>query len=121
LALIAFLRFWAEVLVSVEYECLWPRLSERLAHGPAAAEVRSEFFYYHMIHDRRQSDIGAGQLLGGLTHSQELARHLAELIDSEAALQIAISQVNRAWELKDRFYRQFLPLAATSQPPQPSP
>jgi hypothetical protein len=46
---------------------------------------------------------------------------MAELIDSEAALQIAISQVNRAWELKDRFYRQFLPLAATSQPPQPSP
>ena len=28
LALIAFLRFWAEVLVSVEYECLWPRLSD---------------------------------------------------------------------------------------------
>lgn len=110
LALIAFLRFWAEVLVSVEYECLWPRLSERLAHGAAAEGVRSEFFYYHMIHDRRQSDIGEEQLLGGLTHSQELARHMAELIDSKEALQIAISQVQRAWELKDRFYRQFLPL-----------
>jgi hypothetical protein len=112
LALITFLRFWAEVLVSVEYECLWPRLSERLAHGPAAEGVRSEFFYYHMIHDRRQSDIGAAELLGGLTHSQELARHMAELISSEEALQIAISQVERAWELKDRFYRQFLPLPA---------
>jgi len=110
LALIAFLRFWAEVLVSVEYECLWPRLSERLAHGAAAEGVRSEFFYYHMIHDRRQSDIGEEQLLGGLTHSQELARHMAELIASKEALQIAISQVQRAWELKDRFYRQFLPL-----------
>ena len=117
LALIAFLRFWAEVLVSVEYECLWPRLSERLAHGPAADGVRSEFFYYHMIHDRRQSDIGAEQLLGGLTHSQELARHMAELIDSEAALQIAISQVDRAWELKDRFYRQFVALPARSSRP----
>jgi len=114
LALIAFLRFWAEVLVSVEYECLWPRLSQRLAHGPAAAEVRSEFFYYHMIHDRRQSDIGAGQLLGGLTHAQELARHITELISSEAALQIAISQVERAWELKDRFYQQFVSLPAPS-------
>lgn len=112
LALIAFLRFWAEVLVSVEYECLWPRLSERLAHGPTADGVRSEFFYYHMIHDRRQSDIGEEQLLGGLTHSQELARHMAELIDSKEALQIAISQVQRAWEIKDRFYRQFLPLPA---------
>ena len=114
LALIAFLRFWAEVLVSVEYECLWPRLSERLAHGPAADGVRSEFFYYHMIHDRRQSDIGDEQLLGGLTHSQELARHMAELIDGEAALQIAISQVERAWELKDRFYRQFVSQPAGS-------
>ena len=120
LALIALLRFWAEVLVSVEYECLWPRLSERLAQGPAAAGPRSEFFYYHMIHDRRQSDIGAEQLLGGLTHSQELARHMAELIDNEAALQIAISQVERAWELKDRFYRQFVAMPATSCTPQPN-
>ena len=117
LALIAFLRFWAEVLVSVEYECLWPGLSERLAQGPAAAGTRSEFFYYHMIHDRRQSDIGDEQLLGGLTHSQELARHMAELISCEEALQIAISQVERAWELKDRFYQQFLPLPAPSHRP----
>jgi hypothetical protein len=65
------------VLVAVEYECLWPRLSERLAHGPAAEGVRSEFFY-HMIHDRRQSDIGAEQLLGGLTHAQELGLHLID-------------------------------------------
>jgi len=113
LALIVFLRFWAEVLVAVEYECLWPRLSERFADSPAAAGVRSDFFYYHMIHDRRQSDIGNEQLLGGLTHSQELARHMTELIASEAALQIAISQVERSWALKDRFYRQFLPLLAT--------
>jgi len=120
LALIALLRFWAEVLVSVEYECLWPRLSERLAQGPAAAGPRSEFFYYHMIHDRRQSDIGTEELLGGLTHSQELARHMAELIGSEEALQIAISQVERAWELKDRFYRQFVAMPATSRTPQPN-
>jgi hypothetical protein len=55
--------------------------------------------------------------LGGLTHSQELARHMAELIDSEATLQIAISQVNRAWELKDRFYRQFVAMPAHSSRP----
>jgi hypothetical protein len=114
LALIAFLRFWAEVLVSVEYECLWSRLSQRLAHGAAVDGARSEFFYYHMIHDRRQCDIGSEHLLGGLTHAQELARHMTGLICREDALQIAIAQVDRAWELKDRFYRQFLPLPATS-------
>jgi hypothetical protein len=68
-----------------------------------------------MIHGRRQSDIGEEQLLGGLTHSQQLASHMAELIDSKEALQIAISQVHRASEPKDRFYRQFLPLPATSR------
>ena len=40
---------------------------------------------------------------------------MAELISCEAALQMAISQVERAWELKDRFYRQFLPLPAPNQ------
>lgn len=66
-----------------------------------------------MIHDRRQSDIDAEQLLGGLTHSQERARHIATLIDSPATLEIAIEQVKRAWGLKDRFYRQFLPQGAS--------
>lgn len=109
LALVSFLRFWAEVLVAVEYEVLWPRLSERLSPGGAGEGVRSEFFYYHMIHDRRQGDIGEQQLLGGLTHAQELARHLLGLIDSDAALHGAINQVDTAWQLKDHFYRQFVP------------
>lgn len=111
-ALLSFLRFWAEVLVAVEYECLWPRLAERLDHRPAGKGLVSEFFYYHMIHDRRQSDIGAEQLLGGLTHSEELARHLGELLESEAALQEAMGQVDRACELKVRFYDQFLGLVS---------
>ncbi|MFZ0408491.1 MAG: hypothetical protein WAM11_10330 [Cyanobium sp.] len=108
LALVSFLRFWAEVLVAVEYDVLWPRLSERLSQGAAGDGVRSEFFYYHMIHDRRQGDIGEVQLLGGLTHAQELARHLVGLIDSEAALHGALEQVDRAWQLKDHFYSQFV-------------
>jgi hypothetical protein len=112
LALISFLRFWAEVLVAVEYACLWPRLSERLNQGFAAEGIRSEFYFYHMIHDRRQTDIGAEQLLGGLTHSQELARHIATNIVNDTTLQIAIEQVERAWQLKDLFYRQFLPQPA---------
>jgi hypothetical protein len=45
---------------------------------------------------------------------------MAALNSKEAALQIAISQVEQAWELKDRVYRQFLPLPATSRTPQPN-
>ena len=31
LGIITALRFWAEVLVSLEYKCLWERISERLS------------------------------------------------------------------------------------------
>lgn len=109
LALICYLRFWAEVLVSVEYTCLWPRLSERLSQGAAPDRSKSEFFYYHMIHDRRQSDIGADTLLGGLTHAEELARQICQLIPDEEALACAMHQVDQACALKSRFYDQFLP------------
>lgn len=108
LALVCFLRFWAEVLVAVEYETLWPRLSERLNQGAAGGGARSEFFYYHMMHDRRQADIGEVELLGGLTHAQELAGHLVGLIDSEDAVHSALEQIDRAWKLKDHFYNQFV-------------
>ena len=111
LALVCFLRFGAEVLVAVEYETLWPRLSERLNQGAACDGARSEFFYHHMMHDRRQADIGEVALLGGLTHAQELAGHLVGLIDSEEALQGALEQIDRAWKLKDHFYSQFVQVA----------
>ena len=108
LALVCFMRFWAEVMVAVEYETLWPRLSVRLNQGAAGGGARSEFFYYHMMHDRRQADIGEVELLGGLTHAQELAGHLVGLIDSEDAVHSALEQIDRAWKLKDHFYNQFV-------------
>jgi len=46
---------------------------------------------------------------------------MAELIASESALPLAFSLVERAWELKDRLYQPFLPLAAHSRTPQPNP
>lgn len=109
LALVCYLRFWAEVLVSVEYSYLWPRLSERLSHGDVPDRSKSEFFYYHMIHDSRQSDIGTDTLLGGLTHAQELARQISRLIPSEDAVACAMRQVDQACALKSRFYDQFVP------------
>ncbi|MEB3360649.1 MAG: hypothetical protein VKI42_00820 [Synechococcaceae cyanobacterium] len=108
LGLLTFLRFWAEVLVSVEYTCLWPRLSERLAADSTGRRPRSEFFYFHMIHDRRQSDIGEERLLGGHTHAQALALHISRLIRTDEDLQQAMRQVDQACALKRRFYDQFL-------------
>jgi hypothetical protein len=107
LGLVAFLRFWAEVLVSVEYSCLWQRISERLSNGQSPHKIRSEFYYFHMIHDSRNSDVGQESILGGLTHSQELAIHLKRLISSEEALGYCLTIQENAYQLKYQFYDQF--------------
>ena len=106
--LVAFLRFWAEVLVSIEYSCLWQRISEHLSSGQSHNKVRSEFYYFHMIHDSRNSDVGKESFLGGLTHSQELAIHLQELILSEEALFYCINIEKTVYQLKYQFYDQFI-------------
>lgn len=106
--LVAFLRFWAEVLVSVEYACLWQRISERLSSGKSPHKIRSEFYYFHMIHDSRNSDIGQESILGGLTHPQELAIHLNRLISSEDALAYCLNLQEHAYQLKCQFYDQFI-------------
>ena len=106
--LVTFLRFWAEVLVSVEYSCLWQRISERLSNGQSPHKIRSEFYYFHMIHDSRNSDIGQESILGGLTHSQELAIHLKTLISTEDALVYCLDLQENAYQLKCQFYDQFI-------------
>ena len=105
---IAALRFWAEVLVGVEYRCFWPKLSERLSQSREDCKPRSEFYLFHMMHDARGSDVGREGLLGGLTHSQELALHLNQLIQSNDDLQRCIDIEQEMYELKCCFYNQFL-------------
>ena len=108
--LVTFLRFWAEVLVSIEYSCLWQRLSERLSDGRSSDRVRSEFYYFHQIHDSRNSDIGQKSILGGLTHAQELAIHLPQLISSEDSLYYCLQIEEKAYQLKCQFYDGFIDL-----------
>ena len=106
--LVAFLRFWAEVLVSIEYSCLWKRISERISNEESSDKIRSEFYYFHMIHDKRNSHVGEESILGGLTHSQELAIHLKRLISSEEALVYCLNLQENAYQLKCEFYNQFI-------------
>jgi hypothetical protein len=106
--LITFLRFWAEVTVSIEYSCLWPRISERLAKGQSRHKIRSEFYYFHMIHDNRSSDLGKESFLGGLTHAQELAIHLQKLVIDQDAVDYCLKLEAQAYQLKYQFYDQFL-------------
>jgi hypothetical protein len=108
IGLVVFLRLWAEILVSVEYSCLWPRISERLSDGKSDLKVRSEFYYFHQIHDRRNSDIGRESLLGGLTHAQELALHLRTPLSSKPVMHYCMGIEARVCRLKYEFYEQFI-------------
>ena len=102
------LRFWAEVLVSIEYECLWKKMSERLSEKTNDNKVKSEFYYFHKIHDAKISDIGNESIFGGLTHSDELAIHLKRLIASPEACDYCIDIESDICNLKYKFYDQFL-------------
>ena len=106
--LITFLRFWAEILVAVEYSCLWERISKKLRGKRSETKPRSEFYYFHLIHDSRSSDLGEENLLGGLTHAQELGIHLKRLVSSPEALDKCIKLETKAYLLKYEFYNQFL-------------
>ncbi len=106
--IVAFLRFWAEVLVSVEYSCLWSRISEKLASKNSQEKPRSEFYYFHLIHDSRNSNLGEENLLGGLTHSQELGLHLKKIISSPEIIPLCLDIEREAYFLKCKFYSQFL-------------
>ena len=108
--LIAFLRFWAEVLVAVEYSCLWKRISEKLDSKNSGDKPRSEFYYFHLIHDSRNCDLGRENLLGGLTHAQELGVHLTRLITTPEKEIACREIVEKAYLLKCEFYNQFLTL-----------
>ena len=61
-----------------------------------------------MIHDSRSSDVGQESILGGLTHSQELAIHLKKLISSENVLVYCLNLQEYAYQLKCQFYDQFI-------------
>jgi hypothetical protein len=60
-----------------------------------------------MVHDSRGSDVGHENILGGLTHSQELAIHLQGLIQSEETLNYCLGLEETAFQLKHQFYDQF--------------
>ena len=108
--LIAFLRFWAEVLVAVEYSCLWKRISKKLDSKNSGDKPRSEFYYFHLIHDSRSCDLGQENLLGGLTHAQELGVHLTRLITTPEKAIACMEIIEKAYLLKWEFYHQFLAL-----------
>ncbi|MGW6685671.1 hypothetical protein [Streptomyces sp. NPDC054961] len=105
LRLLAVLRFWGEVLVSVEYGRLWERM------GPVFTREghnRSRFYHPHLVHDAKTHSLATVSLLSG-THSDRLATRVIELLAREATTDRFKEMEERTLQLKTGFYDQFLP------------
>jgi hypothetical protein len=105
-SLIAYLRFWGEVLTAVEYKELWPRI--RLLLGPR----ESKFYLPHIGHDEQQTLLAKIEdNVDSTTHADELGKFLARLVDSaptkSRAVDCAEAACRKASDLKINFYRQF--------------
>ncbi|MBE1573756.1 hypothetical protein ACFORH_15480 [Amycolatopsis roodepoortensis] len=99
--LLTILRFWGEVLVSVEYGELWRRI------GPVLGG-KSVFYYPHHVHDAKSRPLAAASPLS-LTHSDQLGLRLVQLIDSSEARERFRETEQAVVAVKTAFYDQFLP------------
>jgi hypothetical protein len=98
--LLTFLRFWGEVLVSVEYGELWRRI------GPVLGD-KSVFYYPHFVHDRKSRPLAAASPLS-ITHSDQMGLRLAQLIDSTGAHDHFRDTEEAVIAIKTAFYDQFV-------------
>ncbi|MFF7789053.1 hypothetical protein [Streptomyces sp. NPDC007991] len=116
LRLLTFLRFWGEVLVSVEYEHLWPRMAPALTGEDG--RNRSRFYYPHYVHDAKAHPLTTVSLLSA-THSDRLATRISRLLTRPESRDAFRETEERALHLKSAFYDQFLPALDRVGAPQP--
>lgn len=107
--LLTVLRYWGEVLVSVEYRQFWPRLSMEGLTNSGDEEMRSRFYYPHLTHDARRYGFGDPQLALSRTHSDRLATILQFLLGEAGTDGIAhCARIeHQIVSLKNTFYDQF--------------
>lgn len=101
--LLTVLRFWGEVLVSVEYEELWPKMAPRLSDG---GKIRSVFYYPHYVHDAKATSLASISLLSS-THSDQLGLRLWQLLEEPGATVGFVEMEEAILKLKLGFYDQF--------------
>jgi hypothetical protein len=108
LRLLIILRFWGEILVSVEYGQLWRRMEPLLTHD---GENRSRFYYPHLMHDAKAHPLATASLLS-TTHADQLGMRLSELLAAGDAGECFRETEQAILRLKLDFYDQFAPMLA---------
>jgi hypothetical protein len=112
LRLLTVLRFWGEVLVSVEYGRFWERMEPLLTRD---GENRSSFYYPHHIHDAKAHSLATVSLLS-TSHSDRLAERVSELLAHEESTRCFKEVEEQALQLKLNLYDQFLPMLESPEP-----
>jgi hypothetical protein len=101
LELMTIIRFWGEVLVSVEYGEFWRRMEGEFA----AAGAVSRFYHPHHHHDGRDPLATAGD--DSATHSGRLGGCLVRLLGDDDGDERFASTEARVLALRLEFYDQF--------------
>lgn len=106
LRLLTILRFWGEVLVSVEYGQMWRRMEARLVVDGVS---RSRFYYPHYIHDAKAHPLASTSPLAS-THSDRLGIRLSEMLTDPERRASFMETEEQVLALRTRFLDQFQPL-----------
>ena len=106
LRLLTILRFWGEVLVSVEYGQMWRRMRQHLV---VYGVNRSRFYYPHHIHDAKAHPVASTSPLAS-THSDRLGIRLGEMLTSAEHHASFMEVEEQILRLKTRFLDQFQPI-----------
>src|SRR3569833_3083201 len=113
LRLLTILRFWGEVLVSVEYGRFWRRMEPLLTSG---GENRSRFYYPHHVHGAKAHSHAPASLLSA-THSDRLGMRLSDLLTREDS-GACFREIEQAiLDIKLDFYQQFAPMLPAERAP----
>jgi hypothetical protein len=102
LRILTIVRFWGEVVVSVEYGEYWKRMAAQFD----AAGVRSRFYFTHYSHDGRESLVTASTR--SRTHSGRLGARVKQLLAASGTGDEFADLEAQVLELRLRFYDQFL-------------
>lgn len=102
-AALTILRFWGEVLVSVEYGEFWRAMQRHFV----AAGVSSRFYQPHHHHDGREPLAAASA--ASATHSGRLGACMVRLLATADAAAEFIAVEQRVLRTRLRFYDQFVP------------
>ncbi len=102
LGLLLIVRFWGEILVATEYNCLWIKLSERMSPS------KSRFYYDHYTHDQKNLGLGQPPAFQQVSHADSTSRFILELVTGADSVAFFKKTEQEIQTIKTDFYTQFL-------------